>query len=314
MCNKAILSPVTPWAGFNRRVVFSSSGDLTRASRLFRATAESLFSVLFPSDCRICQSALTKISTLPVCQTCLQKIAPLSGIICNICGEKLFSRYVETEEGPRCGMCRRVPPPFRRAVAYGAYDGVLRDLIHLLKYQRVHPAAPLLARLLMEATAPVGLPEPGSPTRAGFGFARGGVEEALLVIPVPLFKRKLRDRGFNQAEEIARAFVDRCQGRSIQLETSSLVRTRETASQTGLTRHQRRANMRGAFSVVRPDRIQGHSLLVVDDVMTTGTTAGECARVLLRAGARQVFVATVARATREIEMQLPEPWAEAAHA
>jgi ComF family protein len=263
---------------------------------LFRATAESLFSVLFPSDCRICQSALTKISTLPVCLPCLQKIAPLSGIICNICGEKLFSRYVETEEGPRCGMCRRVPPPFRRAVAYGAYDGVLRDLIHLLKYQRVHPAAPLLARLLMEATAPVGLPE------------------RLLVIPVPLFKRKLRDRGFNQAEEIAQAFVDRCKGRSIQLETSSLARTRETASQTGLTRHQRRANMRGAFSVVRPDRIQGHSILVVDDVMTTGTTAGECARVLLRTGARQVFVATVARATREIEMQLPEPWAEAAHA
>ena len=296
MYNKAILSPVTPCAGFNRRVVFSSSGDLTRASRLFRATAESLFSVLFPSDCRICQSALTKISTLPVCQACLQKIAPLSGIICNICGEKLFSRYVETEEGPRCGMCRRVPPPFRRAVAYGAYDGVLRDLIHLLKYQRVHPVAPLLARLQMEATAPIGLPQ------------------NLLVIPVPLFKRKLRDRGFNQAEEIARAFVDRCKGRSIQLETSSLVRTRETASQTGLTRHQRRANMRGAFSVVKPDRIQGRSLLVVDDVMTTGTTAGECARVLLRAGARQVFVATVARATREIEMQLPQQWAEAAHA
>jgi ComF family protein len=148
----------------------------------------------------------------------------------------------------------------------------------------------------MEATAPVGLPE------------------RLLVIPVPLFKRKLRDRGFNQAEEIARAFVDRCKSRSIQLETSSLARSRETASQTGLTRHQRRTNMRGAFSVVRPDRIQGHSILVVDDVMTTGTTAGECARVLLRAGARQVFVATVARATREIEMQLPEPWAEAAHA
>jgi ComF family protein len=148
----------------------------------------------------------------------------------------------------------------------------------------------------MEATAPVGLPE------------------RLLVIPVPLFKRKLRDRGFNQAEEIAQAFVDRCKSRSIQLETSSLARMRETASQTGLTRHQRRTNMRGAFSVVRPDRIQGHSILVVDDVMTTGTTAGECARVLLRAGARQVFVATVARATREIEMQLPEPWAEAAHA
>jgi ComF family protein len=183
-------------------------------------------------------------------------------------------------------------------VAYGAYDGVLRDLIHLLKYQRVRPVAPLLAKFLIQATSPLALPE------------------GLLVLPVPLFKSKLRDRGFNQAEEIARAFVDRCKGRSIQLETSSLVRTRETASQTGLTRHQRRANMRGAFSVSRPDRIAGRNVLVVDDVMTTGTTASECARVLLRSGAKQVFVATVARATREIgmDLQVQQAWAEPAHA
>lgn len=195
-------------------------------------------------------------------------------------------------------MCRRVAPSFRRAVAYGAYDGVLRDLIHLLKYQRVHPVAPLLARYLVEATAPLSLPQ------------------SLLVVPVPLFRTKLRDRGFNQAEEIARAFVDRCRSRSIQLETSSLVRTRDTGSQTGLTRHQRRANMRGAFSVSRPERIAGRDILIVDDVMTTGTTAGECARVLLRSGAQQVFVATTARATREIgmELQVQQAWAESAHA
>src|SRR5690349_24936419 len=102
MCNKAILNSATlHW--LYRRVVFSSSGDLNRASRLFRATAESLFSVLFPSDCRICQSALTKISTLPVCQTCLEKIAPLSGIICNVGGERLSARQGEPEEGPGWG-------------------------------------------------------------------------------------------------------------------------------------------------------------------------------------------------------------------
>jgi ComF family protein len=266
--------------------------------RVVRTAAESLFSVLFPSDCRICQSSLTRISSLPVCEACLQQVSPLSGILCNICGEKLFSKYVVTEEGPRCGMCRRAAPPFERAVAYGAYDGVLRDLIHLLKYQRVHPVAALLAKRVEEALTPMGLPQP------------------LLVVPVPLFKRKLRDRGFNQAEEIARALVDRCKGRSIQLETASLARTRETVSQTGLTRHQRRANVRGAFTVIRPDRIAGKSVLVVDDVMTTGTTVAECARVLLRAGARQVLVATVARATREIEMQLHEEdaGAQVAHA
>jgi len=93
-------------------------------------------------------------------------------------------------------------------------------------------------------------------------------------------------------------------GTSIQLDTASLIRTRETVSQTGLTRHQRRANLRGAFAVTRPEKLHGQNILLVDDVMTTGATAGECARVLLRAGAKQVLVATVARAIREVESVL----------
>ncbi|HEY6352408.1 MAG TPA: ComF family protein [Candidatus Angelobacter sp.] len=310
--NTAILSLATPALVSFRRVVFSSSGGLTRdltpprgslarsgrfgVERALRATAESLFSVLFPSDCRICSSSLTRISALPVCGPCLERITSLSGILCGVCGEKLFSKFVETAEGPLCGMCRRAAPPFRRALAYGAYDGALRDLIHLLKYQQIKPVAPLLARLLVGTLAGVALPE------------------SLVVVPVPLFKRKLRERGFNQAEEIARAFVRRSRLRGIQLDTSSLARARETASQTGLTRHQRRANLRGAFAVVRPERIADRSVLVIDDVMTTGATASECSRVLLRAGAKQVFVATVARATREVEIHLNEAMANAARA
>lgn len=220
----------------------------------------------------------------------------MAGILCRVCGEKLVSKFVETPEGPLCGMCRLAAPPYRRAVAYGAYDGSLRDLIHLLKYQQVKPVAHLLGRLLADALAGAQLPEP------------------LVVVPVPLFKRKLRERGFNQAEEIARAFMRQRVLRSIQLDTSSLVRVRQTASQTGLTRHQRRANLRGAFAVVKPERIEDRSVMVIDDVMTTGTTASECSRVLLRAGAKQVFVATVARATREVEFHLHEPEAAAAHA
>jgi ComF family protein len=217
--------------------------------------------------------------------------------LCFVCGEKLVSQYVQTEEGPLCGMCRRAAPPFQQAVAYGAYDGSLRDLVHLLKYQHIHSVAPLLGKLLNHALADVQLPE------------------RLVVIPVPLYKGKRRDRGFNQAEEIAKAFAHNRAGTSIQLDTASLLRVRETASQTGLTRHQRRANVRGAFVVTRPERIRNNTVLLVDDVMTTGTTAGECARILLRAGARQVFVATVARATREIEIRLDESVrVQAAHA
>lgn len=185
-------------------------------------------------------------------------------------------------------MCRRAAPPFRRAVSYGAYAGALRDLVHLLKYEQVRPAAAVLGSFLREALAKLELPA------------------STLLVPVPLWTGKRRNRGFNQAEEIARALVRTLASggtasTSIQLDTTSLVRQRETVSQTGLTRHQRRANVRGAFAVVRPQAVAGRNILLMDDVMTTGTTAGECARMLLRAGAKQVFVATVARATKEVQ-------------
>lgn len=240
--------------------------------------------MLFPSDCRICQSPLTEISRVPVCRPCIQRVTPLSGILCRACGEKLVSEHTLTPEGPLCGMCRRVAPPFQRAVAYGAYDGELRELLHMLKYDGVHSVAPLLADYMAQVLACLTLPGP------------------MAVIPVPLYRGKRRSRGFNQAEEIARAFVRR-NASGFDLETGCLVRIRDTSSQTGLTRHQRRANMRGAFEVRKPERIAGRSILLVDDVMTTGTTAGECARVLLRAGAKEVWVATVARAIRETPFQ-----------
>ncbi len=296
--NKAILwlehSLLRAIASIQRRVVFSSS-VLDRAQRVphrttalrdamksaVKAASSSLFSILFPSDCRICSAPLTTISSLPVCEPCLAQIVPLDGLLCRVCGEKLFSSYTDSGEGAVCGMCRRAQPHFRRAVAYGTYEGTLRDVVHLFKYHGVRPAGRLLGKLLYQATGAMALPED------------------MIVVPVPLWSGKRHDRGFNQAETIAHAFIDFQSSSSIQLDTSVLVRTRETASQTGLTRHQRRANVRGAFAVVKPERVKGRSILVVDDVMTTGTTAGECARVLRRAGAKEVFVATVARATKE---------------
>jgi len=224
-----------------------------------------------------------------VCDSCLAQITPLDGVLCSICGEKLFTPdHSAAATVPLCGLCRRAEPPFRRAVSYGSYAGSLRELVHLLKYHQVRPAARLLGKLASGVIANANLPPD------------------LLVLPVPLWTGKRRTRGFNQAEEIARAVVGMLASggtasTSIQLDTTSLVRQRETASQTGLTRHQRRANVRGAFAVVRREAVQDRSILLVDDVMTTGTTAGECARVLLRAGAKEVFVATVARATKEVQ-------------
>jgi len=135
----------------------------------------------------------------------------------------------------------------------------------------------------------------------------------VVVVPVPLHRRKLRQRGFNQTELIAKEALklQPWKGR-LSLGPSVLERRRETQSQTGLTRHQRRENMRGAFVVVRSEEIAGREILLVDDVFTTGTTVSECARVLRRAGASKVWVATVARTLKMSahEIELPRALAD----
>ena len=248
-----------------------------------RTLAESLFAVLFPGDCRVCGAPLLRISRLPVCQECLNAMRPIRGGLCVICGERLFSPYAVSGAAgePVCGMCRRLAPTFARAVAYGSYEGGLRELIHLLKYSGVRPAANVLGRMLAEAIA--GL-------EADFGVG------PVIVVPVPLFRGKRRQREFNQAELIAKAALKfHSADDRLHLGERVLNRKRDTPSQTGLTTHQRRENMRGAFIVAQPEAIRGREVLVVDDVVTTGATVSECARVLLRAGANKVWVASVAR-------------------
>jgi ComF family protein len=271
-----------------------------RAGTLF-ALAEGLFATLFPSDCRLCGVPLENISRLPVCPECVARIAPAQGPACFVCGERVLAGAIsgesvggeilraqeqrtqdDTHGKVLCGMCERARPPYERALAYGPYEGALRDLIHLMKYARVQTAAPVLGRMLAEVVA---------------GLEIAG--ERVLVVPVPLYTGKQRQRGFNQALEITRAAfrppfappksgVAKDGAPRFELAAERLVRVRDTVSQTGLTRHQRRENVRGAFAAVEPEKLEGATVLLVDDVMTTGTTAAECAKVLRRAGAEKV--------------------------
>jgi len=274
----------------------ASAGGRSWAGQVSVRVAECLFTVLFPSDCRICGEPLIKVSRLPVCQQCLDAMLPLTGVLCAVCGERIFSSYaVSDPEGEsRCGVCRRIEPAFARAAAYGSYEGGLRELIHLLKYNGIRPAANVLGRMLAETI-----------TELAPNFPSGSIA----VVPVPLYRAKL-EREFNHAELIARTAVKLFPkpGR-LQLCAGALKRKRETPSQTGLTRHQRRENVRGAFGVAQPEAVKGRAVLVVDDVYTTGATVSECARVLRRAGAARVWVATVARtlknSERHVEIQLP---------
>lgn len=249
------------------------------------AAAESLFATLLPSNCRLCSAPLTRISRLPVCDSCVTAIHPIAGLVCAVCGERLASPFAVCEGEARCGACQRLQPLFARAVAYGSYEGGLRELIHLLKYEQVRPAAGVLGRMLGEAIAAL-LPLLG--------------EAAPLVVPVPLHAAKMRQRGFNQSELIARAALKSPALTSVCGQPPALLleRTRPTESQTGLTRHQRRENVHGAFRVLNAEIVAGRGVLLVDDVFTTGTTVSECARVLRNAGADRVWVATVARVLR----------------
>lgn len=252
------------------------------ALRRVQQAAESIFSALFPAECRLCGELLLNISALPVCAGCLRSIAAFDGPQCRVCGERLLGQMPAGAE-PHCGLCRRARPTYERAFAIGPYDGALRDLIHLLKYQRMTPAARPLGQAL------------AAPLRAA--MAEAG-EQAVLV-PIPLYKGKRRQRSFNQAEEIAREAVKAADVK-VHIAPELLERVRETVSQTGLTRHQRRQNVRGAFAV--PKRfvraVRSRNIIILDDVFTTGTTAEECARVLRRAGAAKVWVVTAARVSK----------------
>jgi ComF family protein len=213
-------------------------------------------------------------------------VVPVRGSLCPVCGDRIFNfsqacSHVEANSEPEpCGLCRRASPPYIRAVAHGAFENVLRETIHLLKYERVLPAADFLGGKLS-----VVLSQLSAPGEAGW-----------VVIPVPLHGSKLRQRGFNQSELIVRAALQRLPAQArFCLNTKILMRHRETVPQAGLTRHQRRENLRGAFRVQDASAVRGRDVLLVDDVFTTGTTISECARVLLRAGASTVSAATVAR-------------------
>ncbi len=272
--------------------------------------AATLFFTFFPADCRICGSPLVRVSRLPVCESCLTALRPLQGAYCAVCGEDLhLPAYLQQEPDQnrgeanfresRCLLCQRVDPPFERAVAYGSYDRGLRDMIHLLKFQQVRPAAAILGRMLAETIVSL---EPAMPVGM------------IAVVPVPLHRRKQAQRGFNQVEMIARAALKAlARPKRFELCPAVLRRCRETGSQIGLTNHQRRENLRGAFKVSDPTRILKRDILLIDDVLTTGTTASECARVLLRAGAARVWVATVARTLKISSVAampdvLPENW------
>lgn len=248
-----------------------------------RDWADAVVALLLAPTCAACRQPLRHPTRGCVCEACWGGVHLPQALHCLRCGDadgqatrtSPWNRVAATAMLPsaapasRCVHCDTVPASIDRARAIGPYAGALRDILHALKYDgRRSLAVPLAARM----------------RQAGSDLFDG--TEA--VVPVPLHPRRRRERGFNQAADLARHL-----GLPV---VDALVRRKSTPSQTTLHATERHENMRGAFTATaRLAHLRGASILLVDDVRTTGATLDACALVLREAGVRAVFALTAAR-------------------
>jgi ComF family protein len=188
------------------------------------------------------------------------------------------------------------PPEFERAVAYAVYEDELREMIHLLKYERMRTVARPLGGMLARAIEMLEV-------EAGFASSCASDKE-MLVVAVPLFPSKERERGYNQAVLLADAALAELKRSRpkwrLRAAHGVIRRVKDTRSQFELTPKGRRRNLQGAFAIRDGSALAGRKVLLVDDIYTTGATARACSRVLRQAGAGKVWVATVSRAQPEM--------------
>ena len=244
-------------------------GALAGAVLAGRYVVEPLLAALFPSDCPLCNALLARPTGGPLCQQCLNALPRHGATVC-ACGHPLPAGAL-----PPCGRCRRQLNPLPEGASLGPYEGALRSAVLALKFGGRRRLAVQLARVLWSV--------PG---------VRALLAADAILVPVPLHARRLRRRGFNQSELIARELARLSRQR---LCAGALTRRRDTSAQTGLSAAQRRANVTGAFVVQRASCVHGVTVVLVDDVYTTGATARACAQALRRAGVKGVRLVTVAR-------------------
>jgi ComF family protein len=251
--------------------VRAAARALPRARPWFLAALD----LVFPAVCPLCESSLGEGRRDPLCGACWDGLPRIEPPWCDRCGLPLGELDAPEVAAPRrCQRCADDPPAFAFARAASPYDGLVRDAVHALKFRGKRAVAGTLAELIHEQ---LGARLPG---------------DVRALVPVPLTADREHERGFNQALLIAERL-----GRLLRVpvEPRWLRRVRATRPQTELSSTERRTNVRRAFAA--SPAVAGHHVVIVDDVVTTGATAGECARTLLEAGARSVGVVAVARAT-----------------
>jgi ComF family protein len=206
---------------------------------------------------------------MDICEVCYHDL-PWIGSACTQCAIPLAKH---SGDHLKCGLCLKKPPAFDRSLSLFSYEKEAVTLIHQLKFNEKLPVSRLLGGMLADVVQ------------------RSGIELPDCILPVPLYKKRLKQRGFNQSTELARPVANAF---SIPLDLQSVNRVRDTQSQTGLDKKQRRKNIRAAFEIVEPLHVK--HVAIVDDVVTTTSTVNELARILRRAGVRRVDVWSIARA------------------
>ncbi len=233
--------------------------------RLFSSTAGALLDIVYPPRCVLCGAS----SHAALCAGCLAQAAlPLPPPTCSRCGRPCAALP--------CSDCLADPPAYLANVAAGAYSGALREAIHRLKYRDSPYLAEPLGAIMAECA------RANAPMLGNLSFDA--------VVPVPLHPARRRVRGYNQAERLARVIARELE---VPLDCHALRKVKNTKSQVGQTAGKRQANIDSAFRGVAA-RADGKTLLLVDDVTTTGTTLKRCAQELKQAGARAVYALTLA--------------------
>lgn len=240
----------------------------------FSTIKEAVISFVYPVYCDSCKKVLPPSAKPGVCDACLRQVKRHPEPYCAICG-----RTVSGARDRLCHECRAEKPAFTAARSACLYEGVMKELIHRFKYKNRRSLAGLFAGYMLDLLKRDTL------------FS-GGIETVAFV---PLHRRRLRERDFNQSEALAKRIAG---GLGLPV-ADCIEKIRRTASQNELSRRERLVNLKGSFRTrdSRSEGVRDRVVLLVDDVMTTGATLDECGRTLLAAGAREVRCLTAARGT-----------------
>lgn len=242
-------------------------------NKLLDHTYKVLELMFFPSFCKLCNQLLDSQGEKVVCHSCFNQLRHRKSSYCLSCG-----RFFETFGDPHlCYKCLRKKPEFSLHRSCDFYRGKLKDIILLFKYHKYKVLGEALADYMVKSLAQ---------------------DPALwwdleVVVPVPLHKKRIRERGFNQSYELAKCIAE---AKGLEILSKVLIKKNNVPPQTSLPAEQRKINNKGAYKVYNSDRIKGRTILLVDDVYTTGATVKECSLVLMKAGAKEVRVVTLAQA------------------